>query len=181
LLMIRSPRSERHGSQMNTTKAPKAPFEDATDLEFQRRQWVFERFAGMTLAFLVVLAFLGLFGSGPLDGQQVRTARLDLEYGRFLRRDAPNEMRLTVRPRTADGFTLSLDRQYLEHNRPESIEPEPESKVFSVNHQKLRFASTGPGPFVIIMRLRPSRSGPLNGTLRLEPESAIPLSQFVYP
>jgi hypothetical protein len=179
--MIRSPRSERHESQMNITKAPKAPFEDATDLEFQRRQLVFERFAGMTLAFLVVLASLGLFGSRPLDAQRVQTAKLDLEYGRLLRRDAPNEMCLTVRPRTADGFTLSLDRQYLEHNRPESIEPELESKVFSADHQEFQFASNDPGPFLIIMRLRPSQIGSLNGTLRLDPESAIPLSQFVYP
>jgi hypothetical protein len=166
---------------MDTTKTPKAPFEDAEDLAFQRRQWAFERFAGMILVSLVVLAVSGLFGSGPLDAQSVRTSKLDLEYGRFLRRDAPNELRLTVRPGTPDGFTFRFDRRYLERNRPESIAPEPASVVLKADHQEFHFASKGPGPFVVTMRLHPTQTGSLFGTLQLEPEQTIVLSQFVYP
>jgi hypothetical protein len=166
---------------MNTTKTPMAPFEDATDLEFQRRQWAFERVAGIVLTALVIMAILGLFGSGPLDAQSVQTSKLDLEYSRFLRREAPNQMRLTVRPGTPDGFTISLDQAYLEHNDLESLDPEPESTVLKANRLEIQFASKGPGPFVVIMRLRPSQTGPLSGTVRLEPEQAITLSQFVYP
>ncbi len=166
---------------MNTTETPMAPFEDATDLEFQRREWAFERIAGIALASLVILAMLGLFGSGPLNAQSVQTSKLDLEYSRFLRREAPNEMRLTIRPSRLDGFSLSLDRDYLERNNLESIDPEPDSKVLKADHVELQFPSKGPGPFVVSMRLRPTQTGPLSGTLRLEPEEAIAFSQFVYP
>ena len=166
---------------MNTTQTPQAPFEQPADLEFQQRQWTFERRAGVALASLVVLAALGLFGSGPLNGQRVQTANLEVEYGRFLRRDAPNQMRLTVRPTSSDGFTLSLDRTYLEHNHPESIEPDPSSTILRADHQEFYFDSNGPGPFVITLRLRPSRTGPISGTLRLERETAVAVSQFVYP
>ena len=166
---------------MNLDKTPMAPFEDPRDLEFQHQQWVFERISSIALAVVVILAVLGVFGSGPLDAQSVRTSKLDLEYGRFLRREAPNDMRLTVRPSTLEGFTLSFDRQYLESNSPESIDPEPTSRVLKADHVELRFASKGPGPFVIIMHLRPTQTGPLSGTLRLEFEQTIALSQFVYP
>jgi hypothetical protein len=170
-----------NGNPVNTIKTPMAPFEDPRDLAFQDRQWAFERLAGIVLVSLVVLAALGLFGSGPLDSQTVQTAKLNLEYGRFLRREAPNQMRLAVRPSAIDGFTLSFDRAYLERNRPESINPEPVAQVFKAGDLMLRFEASGPGPHVITLRLRPTQTGPLSGTLRLEPEQAIGLTQFVYP
>jgi hypothetical protein len=171
---------------MNTSKIPMAPFENPADLEFQQRQWAFERVAGIALALMVVLAMLGVFGSGPLDAHTVQTSKLKLEYSRFLRREAPNEIRLTIRPDTPDrftpdGFAISVDRAYLEHNSPESIDPEPASKVLKADQVSFQFDSEGPGPFVITLRLRPTRTGPLAGTVRLESEDAIALSQFVYP
>lgn len=110
-------------------KARAGDLEISQDLEHEKKAWRVQRIGWVVLGLVWLAGLAGLFGSGPLSGATATGPDLRLEYERFVRYTAPQELTLhlgpgaTARPKVR----LWVDSKYLESQQIESVVPEPES------------------------------------------------------
>jgi len=97
------------------------------DVEFQRRQWAVQRVAWLVMTLVVLAALAGLLGAGPLSDTSAQAGPLRVEYGRFERRHAPEELELEVAPGVANDGRIEvwLSTDYLDTIELEGMVPEP--------------------------------------------------------
>ncbi|HKS12719.1 MAG TPA: hypothetical protein VJS90_06725, partial [Pseudomonas sp.] len=74
------------------------------DMRMQRRVWRFERLGWYGLLVVVGLTLAGLFGNGPLSDRTANSAdgRVQVEYARFSRNGAGEQLRIRVKGRPND-------------------------------------------------------------------------------
>lgn len=95
--------SEEHGD-------PTLAYSEAA----QRRGWAAQRVAWGVMATVLVLAVLGVFGSGPLaTGRAGAGETLEVEYPRFARHGAETELTVDVRG-AALPLTVALGRDFVD-------------------------------------------------------------------
>lgn len=160
--------------------------EVSQDLEFQQREWKFERAGWVAMAVLILLALLGLFGSGPLSQgtEQAPGGGLEVGYERFARQMSPLELqiRLPVVAAEEGQITVFIDRQYLKSFQIEDISPSPERVVEAGDWMIYSFHVTEPGqPGEISFHLTAQRSGVLAGRAGLDGGEEVEFSQFIFP
>ena len=154
------------------------------DLDFQRRQWTFQRIGWLTMVLIAVAALLGLFGTGPLSDAAAERGPLRLDYGRFERKAAPAKLRIRVAGGTAqDGqIRLWLDERYLDAVEIRSISPEPSESQAGPDRTVYVFQIGDPGqPAAVSFDLQPVEFGRLTGRLGLVGGPEIAFAQVVYP
>ena len=98
------------------------------DLQFQRKEWLFQRIGAALLVVFVVAALLGFTGmGGPMShGEAVgQDGLLHVEYERFVRRGGMSTVRLHLRSAPGD-VRFWVSAPYFEHARIESVAPTPE-------------------------------------------------------
>lgn len=154
------------------------------DLEHERREWLFHRIGWILLSLLWLAGLAGLFGSGPLSEASASGAGLRLEYDRFVRYTAPQDLRLHLGP-PATGHPkvrVWVDRQYMQDMQVESVLPEPES--VETGPDRIVFiiplAEVGP-PTAVTLRLQTQRIGVLDGEVGVEEGGSLRFHQIVYP
>lgn len=157
----------------------------AEDLRFQQRDWLGQRIGRMVIAALVIAAFLGAFGPGPLSSAKATSSAgaLQVDYARFVHRTADATLEVTANSELArDGeLRLEFDDAYLDQMLILKVVPDPHevmtsgpttTYVFLVPDAhawtSFRFTMEGQG------------AGPVSGTVRAG-DSAVSLSQFLYP
>lgn len=162
----------------------------AQDLEFHRRELRAERIGWAAMLLVVLLALLGLFGSGPLSRNQIQTADggLQVRYNRFARYMAPTELRLTFGPEAVqDGQVhVWLSRQYVQHLQIQKIIPEPDSVQLEGQRLTYTFNVLQNGqPGEIVFELETKATGHLRGAAGLAGPSGktreVAFATFVYP
>ncbi len=154
------------------------------DLDFQRRQWRVQRIAWVTMAAIVLVALLGLFGTGPLSDASAEHGSLRLDYGRFDRKRAPAVLRVDVAAGAApEGqLRLWLDETYLDGIEIRSIVPEPESAEAGADRTVYVFrVGDASQPATISFEIEHAAFGRKTGRLGLVDGPAVAFSQFVYP
>lgn len=100
------------------------------DVDFQRREWFWQRVGFGLLAVFVLAAALGVTGAGGvLSGGEISdpSGRLRIEYQRMVRRGAASEVRLHLQNDPPGFVQFWIASPYLEFVNIESIEPEPET------------------------------------------------------
>jgi hypothetical protein len=154
------------------------------DLEHEKTAWRVRRI-GWTVLFLLWLAGLaGLFGSGPLSWSTASAPNLRLEYERFVRAVAPQELTLHLGPgvTTHPKVRLWVDRKYLDDQQIESIVPEPESVEAGTERVVFLLSIADLGkPASVVFRLQTQRAGSLDGRIGVEEGDALRFHQIVYP
>ena len=155
------------------------------DPDFQRRDWRFQRIGWGLMIAVIVAAFAGLLGGGPIAHRRIASAdsSLVIEYDRIIRYAAASSMRLHVRTPAAspDGFTrIWFDREG-------ATAMHIESSVPSVDRSEMRGDSViypfraSARDFVVELRVRPEHRGALTTTLGLIGHPPVVLRQYVLP
>jgi hypothetical protein len=100
------------------------------DLQFQRKEWLFQRIGVVFMGVFVVAALFGLTGmGGPLSRASAgeRGGALHLEYERFVRRGAKATMKLHVRSDPPGFIQFWVSAPYLGDVIVDSVAPVPQT------------------------------------------------------
>ena len=100
------------------------------DLDFQRREWTFQRIGWAVMLAIVVVGLLGLFATGPLSRTTVTNAdrTLRVSFEGFTRFGAPTQLVIDVPPGAIGGgeARIALSRDYLTAFQVQAVAPEAE-------------------------------------------------------
>jgi hypothetical protein len=114
-------------AQGNVVVSGKRTLEIDEDMDFQRREWSFQRVGVALLAALVLGALLGITGmGGPLSHSIVGEpgGPVQIEYERFVRRGGVATLKVHLSGMSGEPRLWISDR-YFDRVRIESVEPQP--------------------------------------------------------
>lgn len=149
----------------------------------QEKTWIVERVGWAAMAVVILAALLGAFSKGPISWAQVTSSdgRLVVEYERFLRHQAPSQLKLSILPRASSGV-IHLPARFLTALDVQRIHPDPIREVATPDGIEMEFAlQPGERRTEVLVDVRPSALWLLSGTVRLGQDSAVHVSSFIYP
>lgn len=147
-----------------------------------QREWRVQRISWPLLYALLLACMLGLFGQGPLSRTEIASAdgRVQVELDRFLRRESPDTVELTLKP-GGSSARVRLSSEWAERVDIEQVFPDPEHRVAAADAVTLVFATQPGEPVRVRLRLRAERIGWLHGWVALDDGPRLAFRQFVYP
>ena len=149
------------------------------DLDFQRREWRYQRVGIGVLFAFVLAAALGVTGmGGPLSKGSVRDqdGHLIAEYERFVRRHARSQVRLMIE-NTSGEVRIAINTSYLNQVAWRSIVPPPEAVVAEGNRRILLFRSASP-QLLIQAEIEPQVAGSVHAEISAADGPAIRFHQW---
>ena len=155
------------------------------DLRFQQRMWDVQRVGWGVIACVLVVALLGLLGSGPLASRTVDSpqGRFRLEYQRFLRQRTPTRIHLFVylKDQPQQEVRVWCDHTLIEHFEIRQIVPPPAKVETATGSLTYIFPITNQiEQLLIIFSLEPEIFGLLSGRIGVDDDSLY-FRQLVYP
>jgi hypothetical protein len=154
------------------------------DLDFQRKDWTFERIGWIAMLLFVIAAALGVFGRGPLSKARASApdGSMSVEYSRFERHGAPSHFTVTLRPAAAMDSTVSLwvSDAYLDGVWLERIVPQPVKEI-SQGDRTVFEVPVFRDSARVSFHFRPDRLWSQRIELGSPGRDAMRLSRFVYP
>ncbi len=167
----------------NTDEESARHYPVSEDMRMQRRVWRFERLGWYALVGVVGLSLAGLFGNGPLSERTVRSAdgRVQVEYARFTRNGAAEQLRIRVQGKPDSEATLLLGGSMFRDLTIETLQPQPLVSVSQGRALLLHLGTDRDGFATLYVTLRNDNIGQFSGTARVGPDSAVRFSTFVYP
>lgn len=153
------------------------------NMRMQRSVWRFERIGWYALVLVVGLAVAGLFGSGPLSERTASSpdGRVEVEYARFTRNGAAEQVRIRVHGKPGDQATLLLDGSMFRDLTIETLQPQPLVSLSQGQALLLRLGTDADGIAMLYLTLRNDSVGAFSGLARVGPNSVVRFSTFVYP
>lgn len=154
------------------------------DMDFQQKEWSFERWGWIVMTVLAVLALLGLFGQGLLSNTTAENETIQVKYGRFERLLAPAQYEIEIDPQQASNGELKLqvNRKLLSFYKIEKITPEPESEEITPEQIIYAFQfQQGNEPLKVTFDLQGNLTGIPQGEIGIENGPSVEISQFIYP
>ncbi|NLH00136.1 MAG: hypothetical protein GX491_22490 [Chloroflexi bacterium] len=160
------------------------------DMQFQEKEWKFERAGWVIGLILLLLALAGLFGSGPLSSAAAQDGGLLVRYDRFTRFQGQSKLEFELEPDLISEGQVSIwvDRQFLEINKVEQISPQPEHVQLLSDRIRYGFQIAeadlpeADQPVVVQFRITPERIGLVQSSAGEESqERTISFRQFVFP
>lgn len=155
------------------------------DLAHQRREWRVQRIGWIAMALIAAAALAGLLGPGPLSHARAGDPRaLQVEYGRFARARAPEELRIRVPGQAvSDGrVRMVLPQAFLDRIELKRIQPEPESvDVRPGGNGYDIVVGSDAGPVEVVIEYEHRRFGRAPVRVSLDPGPAVAFEQWVYP
>lgn len=154
------------------------------DPAFQKRLWIWQRWAWGMIAGILAFAAVGGLGDGPLSRTEAGDpeGRLRIVYERFGRLEAPNGLEIEGRP-DPDGFLrLRISGQTLEDFDVEIPEPIRPESTFDADGLTLEVrAAAGVERVSLQLRLRPRSPGRARIELGAGAGASLSVAQYVYP
>jgi hypothetical protein len=167
---------------MTNHKPPQTPkLELEEHLDFQQKQWVFQRVAWLIMLAIVVLGLLGLFGSGPLSTTTLETSAAQLEYDRFARANDPTELQFRLKNAAPGTFMIRLERSLTDHATFETIQPEPATTTLETDWVAYTFDLTERSSSTIRFVFARDSAGALSTRAKINSDGALELWQFAFP
>jgi len=154
------------------------------DLPFQYRQWRLERIGQVLIGCCILAALLGLFGHHPLASVTQRTADggFSIHYDRFARVESTSAVRLTLHPRKSGNGVVRvwLDQEYLDALQLTSISPVP---LRAEAHEGGRtfVLQTDGSRFTVTLSIQFQAVGTVHGSVKVDDDEALAVTQFVWP
>lgn len=143
-----------------------------------------EKTAFTCLILFVAAAIAGAFGDGPVSNavSASKDGALQIKYQRFTRRDARQELEITVPTQAgAQQVELTLDNEYLRRVEITQIFPAPLESSAQASG-RLRFATDGSGaPLIVSVHLRAQEFGSMAGSAAVATHGEARFKQLVYP
>lgn len=149
----------------------------------QHRTWRFERLGWCCLVVVVVMALAGIFGDGPLSEQQALSAdgRVQIEYQRFSRNGAVDNLRVRVKGQPASRVALLLDGSLFHESSIETMQPQPLLSQSQGQALLLHLATDDQGQATLHLTLQYDGVGLLRAQARVGSTSTVAFTTFVYP
>lgn len=94
------------------------------NLEQHKKGWIIQKVGWAVLYTGLILAMLGVFGTGPLSYKTQTINGTSIQYERFLRFEGEAEMKFGI-TNANDTITLQIPQHYMEYIQVESISPMP--------------------------------------------------------
>lgn len=94
------------------------------NLDQHKKGWVAQKIGWAVLYAGLLLAILGVFGTGPLSYKTQSANGNSIKYERFLRYEGEAEMTFDVTS-AKDTITLQIPQQYMEYIQVQAISPIP--------------------------------------------------------
>lgn len=159
----------------------KYPVEE--DMDEQRRAWRFERIGIGALVVLIGLTLGGLFSKGPLSHVQLQTpdGRLSVEYERFSRNGAQDDVIVSSSGAPGEMRYLVLGHEWLEGMSIESLNPQPANLTSDDRDLVIPMRADARGMATLYLSLRSNGVGLYKGHIRLKDGPRLDLSKFIYP
>lgn len=132
---------------------------------------------------LAAAALAGLLGPGPLSDAHAGAvgSPLRVEYERFVRSQAPGELRIYCRPEGNDRFQLSFDRAFIQHTEIKEITPEPLETSAHGKKYLYTFRRTDGEEQLVTFRIEGSQFGKMKTEVQLGDGAKVELRQFYWP
>lgn len=112
----------------------------------QRRFWRVQRIAWWGFGVIMVVAILGMTGSGGiLHKQTIAFAGATVEIPRVSRWEGSDEVSITFHD-PADSHQVQLSQPFFDRFSVERIQPEPDSNPLLTGGQAMVFPAAGPPP-----------------------------------
>lgn len=156
------------------------------DIEFQQREWRVQRVFWGVLLLIVLLALLGLFGTGPISSATAGSGDegLRLSYQRFVRHGGEAELEFEVQPdQVQDGqVEIWISFSYLNDLTIEqySIQPE-EVRAGRDRHVFVFLVEESDEPVTVRLSIRPDKIGRYAGDAGIVGGPTVSFTQFSYP
>jgi hypothetical protein len=154
------------------------------DLDFQRKEWIVNRWCWIVIILFMLAGLLGVFGEGPLSDTTARDGAVTVQYGRFERLLASTQIqvRVDLPPDQNGEQRVRVDQSLLDYYTIQHIIPEPDSEELSPDHITLVYrAPQGGGPVNVTLNLQANKVGMARGKIGAETGPLLPVSQFIYP
>lgn len=171
---------------MSSDESSLRDLESPQALRTQRIEWIAERLGWLLIAAVVLAGLLGLLGRGPLSHTR-RTSSdgaIVVEYHALERYHAPTQLlvRLRDEARASPQVRLAVSRRFADATTEESIVPRPilvESRGDELIYT-LRISDIDEQGAILI-RYEHDTFGSLPYHVRIDGQSEVPVSQFVFP
>ena len=153
----------------------------AQDLDFQRREWTFQRIGWLVLSAITLFALVGGCGRGFLARATTQSAgrELVLRYDRLARHQAATKLEIDLAAKGGDTVAIWLDEQYIHGLEIRSISPEPERMVPGNGRITYHFVvETDPR---ITFLITPDKFWRRTGRLGIQDGPSVRFRQFVFP
>lgn len=129
---------------------------------FQEIFWTVERFAWIIFALVLLLALLGLTGSGGFFAKATETLDTGTaEYARFSRWEASDEIRFTFNG-GAGMHRLAVEPVFFDYFQMEGVQPAPQRAFFNQDGLVMEFAAEQGAPVDAVLYYRPLKPGYLS-------------------
>lgn len=153
------------------------------DLPLQRKVWRFERVGFVGLLLLIAVSLAGLFSRGPLSEQQVRTpdGRLQVQYQRFSRNGAQDDVVVTANGPPGQMLYLVLGSRWLEGLSIEALNPQPAPLKSQGRDLVVPMLADAHGSAVLYLTLRSDGIGLYRGHIGLQGGQTLDVNLFIYP
>ena len=156
------------------------------DLEFQQRDWRFERFGWAAMFLVAAAALTGVLGHGPLSRAEAGAAGgpLRVRYDRFIRHSSPAPITFEIAAGAApDSLArIRIDHDYLARFDLDHIVPEPRETTAGDEYTIYTFHVADPSrPARVTFALMPLGFGRLRPRVGLGDGAPLELSQFALP
>lgn len=149
------------------------------DIQFQQKEWFFQRIGIAVLFAFVIAALLGFTGmGGPMSRGEAgeRGSPLHVEYARFVRRGGSSTVKLHLRVAPGD-VRFWVAAPYFEHVRIDSVAPTPEL-VAVEKDRHVYLIRAGSPEVTVTLEVAHQSAGTLNAQLGLVDGPSVRFSQF---
>lgn len=153
------------------------------DMEEQRRAWRFERIGLAVLVVLIALTLGGLFSKGPLSHMQLQSpdGRLQVEYERFSRNGAQDDVIVSSSGAPGEMRYLVLSREWLEGMSIESLNPQPANLTSEARDLVIPMQADAQGVATLYLSMRSNGVGLYRGHIQLRNGPRLDTPKFIYP
>lgn len=149
----------------------------------QERIWVIERVGWTAMALLIAVGALGVFARGPLSSAKAVSldGRLTVEFERFMRSQAPSELKIFFVPKTSTSI-IHIAASLVDGLGIQSVRPHPIRSIAVPDGMDIEVAGQPSGlPVEVVLDVEPAKLWSVAGTVSLRQGPAVVVSSFVYP
>ena len=146
-------------------------------IEQHKQGWSIQKIGWAILYIGLVLALLGVFGTGPLSYRTISQNGHRVKYERFLRYEGEAEMTFDIKA-AKDTIRLEIPQEYLEYIDVQSITPLPSGNT-TINGITTYFFNAL-GTASIHCNLMAKKTGSVTSTIKVN-QTSFSIAHQIYP
>lgn len=153
------------------------------NLRFHRWEWRARRISWLIMGLILLATAVGYTGQGFVSRKIVgsRLAGAELEYGRYVRYQAPSKIQLRIMPGPRSTVSVELGREFVEASQFNSVMPEPLSVTATPQGYQYQFARTPGIALFVTFLYQPDEWGSVRIVAGIDDASPIEAMQFRLP